>query len=853
MSQPIDTAYVELEARGEREAARDIKNALDDIEKDAKSISNEINKAFADVFDDISTESKKATDNIVKDIERQSSVWQRTSNFISTTVRTTVNNAKASISSFASTTTQSFTQIRNAANNVRVSITSVTDKVKAALDAIKPSTEAASRALAGLGIAGGPTGLAAILSVILLLTPAIIALGGAALDLVGIIGLIPAAGGAAAASLAALLLTFNGIGDAVKALASGDIDKINKAFAGLSPSAQSFARELNALRAPLDSLRKTVQEAFFSRFNGQLTILTNALLPTLKSGLSGISTEFARIGISLIDVFKSNENIKIFNDLFTSTANIISGLRGPITSLVDALIKSIGAGLPFLERFFKALGDGISKFATFITSSIDSGGFTKFLEDSFTTLRDLGDLLKAVGSLTGTLFGDAGDEGRSFIESITLAITKLDEFLQTAEGREELDNFVNASIALGAGIVKLVEGLVLLIGWVNALRDALSSVVGGFTTAWNAVTNFFSSLWSWVQSVGAAIGSFFTSTGALFAGIGQWFVDAYNSVVSFGGQVVAFFVALPGRIVSAAQALPGILGNFFLTLLDTAAYNIGYGLGIIVRFFMELPGRIVSGISSLISLVGNVFTNVSVTVISTVTRFIASTVAFFAGLPTRVGTAIAGLAGTVLRVFNNVRNSAMNITMQIISSVVNFFTQLPGRVARALDSLPERVLGILRGIIPSATAIGAQIIQGVGAGISNGVGAVIALAKRAASSIIDGMKDALGISSPSKLARDQVGTPIMQGVDEGVVSQIPNLIDTLNKVVRDIMPTSTSVMNNNNNAAFTIAPGAIQITVMGGATHAEARAVGNVAANELLDVIARNRLQFGVRTSSGKL
>lgn len=853
MSQPIDTAYVNLEARGEDDAARDIKNALDDIKKDAKKISDDINKAFTDLFDDVEKKSKDTTDSIIDDVGRQGNAWQRAFHTINTTVRDSVNRTKASISNLTTNISQSFTQLQSTISKIRTTISSVTSTIQNGLNAIKPSTQAASRALAGLGIAGGPVGLSALLGAIALLAPAVVALGGALLDLVGVIGLIPAAGAVASAALATLALTFSGIGDAVKALAKGDIDKINEALAKLSPSAQRFARELNALRAPLSLLRKSVQEAFFSQFNGQLTSLVNTLLPSLRSGLSNISREFALIGISLINVIKSNENIKILNDVFASTARIVAGLRGPLTSLVDSFIKSIGAGLPFVERFFNAIFTGISRFSTFLTNAIASGDFNQFIEDSFSTLRDLGDLLAATGSLIQTVFGNAGDEGRSFIESLTLAITKLDEFLQTAEGQQELQNFISSAITLGEAIVSVTSGIVTLVRWVHNVKNTIDSVAAGFMGAVNAVVGFFSSIWSWVQTAGSAIAGFFTSIGQLFTSIGQWFADAYNSVVSFGGQIVAFFTSLPDRIVSGIQSLPERLAQFFLSVFDTVAYTIGFGIGTIIRFFYELPGNIISALTSLASLLGGFFTSISVNVISIIVRFGASIVSFFSGLPTRIGIALTQLLGTSVRIFNNLAERISNIASRIIESTVNFFRTLPERVSNAIKSLPERISNILSSIVTSAIRIGGQIIAGLGEGIMAGLGAVEALARRAARNILQGMKDALGISSPSRRARDEVGKEIMAGIDVGVTSQIPSLIQTLDNAMRSIMPTNTSVVNNADSFTFSILPGAIQISVMGNATHAEAQTIGAVVADELLNRVQQNRARLGVRITSGKL
>lgn len=67
--------------------------------------------------------------------------------------------------------------------------------------------------------------------------------------------------------------------------------------------------------------------------------------------------------------------------------------------------------------------------------------------------------------------------------------------------------------------------------------------------------------------------------------------------------------------------------------------------------------------------------------------------------------------------------------------------------------------------------IGQSIIDGIAGAIRGGAGAIASAAKEAAAAALDAAKDFLGISSPSKVARDLIGKPFPQGIAVGITEE----------------------------------------------------------------------------------
>lgn len=87
----------------------------------------------------------------------------------------------------------------------------------------------------------------------------------------------------------------------------------------------------------------------------------------------------------------------------------------------------------------------------------------------------------------------------------------------------------------------------------------------------------------------------------------------------------------------------------------------------------------------------------------------------------------------------------------------------------------------------SFTDIGTNIVNGIWKGISDGWDWLKKKVKELANSLLDAAKDALGIKSPSKAFRDQVGRWIMPGVTEGVEASMPDTLRSLKACADDLV------------------------------------------------------------------
>lgn len=877
MSQPIDVAYVELHARGERDAARDINDAVQGIERDVERASKEINadlsNAFADAADAIEAHMNAIDKTLTITTNRQKKAWDGVADSIEDALSDAEDQITDTAKSFGGINAEiekTKREIRRLAREfddlgdrgileqighlrkVQRELTNVRTLLQGAGDDVRggllQSLAQAGSTLRNISVLLPSPLVAALIAAV----PAVIALGGALGQLLGLLLLIPGALAVLATIGGVLKVAFSGIGDAVKALKSGDVDKIKEAMKSLSPSARAFALELFKLQKPLGALKRAIQESLLKPLRGDLTRLANTLLPTFTRGLTGVGKALGKFMSDLLDLLGEQDIKNVFADLFASVDRIVSSLSPSIIKFIGTLFGVIEHSLPFVERMFDALGLGFDKLSDFLGGAMKTGDFERFLENAFAVMTDLGELMKSLGKLLGALFGDAGDEGRTFIQTLTMIVDKMTAFLNSDEGKDIIQRLLDSLPQMMA----LLEASLVLFGLlatsVEMSFQAIETFGGWIVIATKATGDFFQMLWGWLKIAAGAVVSFFVAIGGFFAMLGGKLAEVGVAIGTFFMSVVSFFASLPGKILTAIQAIPGLVVGVFKLLFDSTTYMVGFMIGTIVGLMIMLPGKIIGAIVSLSKLVGNVFLSVQATMGRLTLAAIALVVGFFVALPGRVYGAIVRISTLIGSVFLSVQATMGRLTLAAINAVINFFRQLPGKSTSALSGLGPAIARVFNGIVSGAFNIGRNIINGIVDGIKSGVGFAIDAAKRAANNILDGMKDALGIGSPSKVFADEVGKQIPAGVGVGVAEGATDLRSTIDGMINVATPEINSSVNVNagGGGAVTFSPGAVQVIFSGVVpTAGEARQTGNLIGEQIAMTLAQRDVMIAVRTA----
>lgn len=130
--------------------------------------------------------------------------------------------------------------------------------------------------------------------------------------------------------------------------------------------------------------------------------------------------------------------------------------------------------------------------------------------------------------------------------------------------------------------------------------------------------------------------------------------------------------------------------------------------------------------------------------------------------------------------WGSVGKTAVNLIVKAITGLAS----LPATALKKAASLGMKAFTSI-----SWSSVGSNIVKGIAKGITAGLSVIVNAAKSAAKKALDAAKSALGISSPSKVFRDQVGKNIATGWAAGIdknASLVTRAVSGIDSAITDI-------------------------------------------------------------------
>lgn len=139
--------------------------------------------------------------------------------------------------------------------------------------------------------------------------------------------------------------------------------------------------------------------------------------------------------------------------------------------------------------------------------------------------------------------------------------------------------------------------------------------------------------------------------------------------------------------------------------------------------------------------------------------------------------------------------------VSLIGALAQGIKSAVGKVLSAVRSIGNTIVNQLKTIPSKVNSVGANIVKGIWNGISNGLGWIKGKIKGWIGNVTSFIKNVLGISSPSKLYRDEIGLNLAKGVGEGFEQGM----NTVANQMKDAIPTSidaTTVLRTSESASL---------------------------------------------------
>lgn len=497
------------------------------------------------------------------------------------------------------------------------------------------------------------------------------------------------------------------------------------------------------------------------------------MLDNLKLGYGGTKEEMQRL---LVDAEK------------------ISGVKYDISSFAD-----VTEAIHVMQTQMGITGTTAAEAADTISGSIDS---TKSaLINLWAGLGNpKADVQKLVNDVTNSL-GNVVKNITPVLNNIVTALPTLINGVVSAIGGM-LPNLLQAVTSLFTQVLQTILTLLpsLIPVFVNALMTIVQAIISNLPLLISAAVQLVTTL---VQGIATALPTLIPAAVQAVVTIVQGLIDNLPLLLDAGLQLLTglldgLITAIPILIAALPQIITSLV-TFFVTSIPII---INAGIQLLTALVTALPQIIAAIVAVLPQIINGIIT----ALIAALPQLINAGIQLFLALITALPQIISAIAGAMPQIINGITSALIGNIDQIINAGVALLVALVQNLPQIMTSIGAAIpqiissivtalgngvgemaragLKLITGVKDSFTnidwaSVGSNIISGVAGGITGAATELLDAAGNAAGNALDWMKKKLGIHSPSRVFRDEVGKFIPAGIAVGIEQEAYTMQDAL--------------------------------------------------------------------------
>ncbi|MEV6014743.1 hypothetical protein [Streptomyces sp. NPDC051997] len=421
--------------------------------------------------------------------------------------------------------------------------------------------------------------------------------------------------------------------------------KTADALAKLAPNARAFVNAVIAQRAAWRGLKLDVQNALFAGLGQKFTAMSTAILPSLKTGLTGTATVLNTMARNAMDAVTQLGKTGQLRQMFDGLNNGLKPLTKIPAQFITGLTQISIAASPAFQRITTAAGGMADTIAKKLSSAFASGR----LEDSINTAVNVA---KQFGRVIGDIFGTLGNVmkaaaagGGNALGGLAAVFQELRKITAMPEVQKALTSIFTAvnSIAklvagtLGAVIQAALPLLAALAPVVTSLATEFGPVLGQLAaTLGKALMPIITALLPVVKDIGGVLVGLVQAVMPLLQPIGNLIATVIQAVAPF---IKTLLDALVPFIAALAQGLTPVI-----TALLPAVQLVGQFLGAMAPMFPAL-------LTALTPLIPPI-SQLAVALLNLAVQVLTPLMPLITGLASLLSTVLAGAINLLVPVIN---------------------------------------------------------------------------------------------------------------------------------------------------------------------------------------------------------
>lgn len=524
-----------------------------------------------------------------------------------------------------------------------------------------------------------------------------------------------------------------------------------------------------------------------SGFNSGISKLGGIAKKGAGVAVAAVGAVTAALGAGVVAGVKYNASIESYQTSF----EVMTGSAEKAAEVIDKL-KKVGAETPFelqdladttqllmnygfsadeamdkmmmLGDISQGSADKMSRIATAYGQMSSAGKVSledvkQMIEAGFNPLQEISE---STGESMASLY-DRISKGTISVDEITASMQRA-----TSEGGKYFQSMEKQSQTFSGLISTLKDNAQQLLGEiVKPISDGLTeSLLPAAISAIEQLTQGFeeNGVSGMIQAAGNIVNG-------LFTGI----MENAPLLISTGMELLNQFwlgiaTGLPELIMKGfeivTQLALGIMQNLPQLVTQGSAAITNYVSGLL----SALPSVLQSGVQMILRLVDGIINN----------------------LPAIVAAAAQAIARFVASIASNlpqILSTGIKIIGELASGLIRAIPNLVGKIPQIISAIKDAFLSV------DWISVGVNIIKGIASGVASAAGQLVDAAVSAATDALNWVKSKLGIHSPSRVFRDQVGKNMALGIGVGFEDNIPykDMEKQANKMVSRIQGATLGV------------------------------------------------------------
>ena len=557
---------------------------------------------------------------------------------------------------------------------------------------------------------------------------------------------------------------------------------------------------------------------------------------SLEQNVGGVKKLFGDDFQAVVD----NANIA-FRTAGMSANEYMETVTGFSASLIAGLGGDTEKAVGIADRAITDMSDNANTFGTDIASiQVAYQGFAK---SNYTMLDNLKLGYGGTKEEMQRLIADAAtmtDEMETLGVTVDADSMSFDNIINAISVMQEHLNIAGTTAAEASGTIE---------GSVNSMKAAWDNFLAGTLdgeslaeVAYDAMDNIYNAFMEIIPRLTEGLATFIPLVADFGLQLATQLITTIKDQAPAMLQQGAEFITNLGQGI--ADNLPSLLEQGLQMLLSFTEYiheNAGTLVDAGISFITNLVTGIVKSLPTLVRYVPTIVSNVANTISDNMPKILKAGVnlikILLQGIVETIPTLIAEFPKIIQMIFdvweaiewlqlgkflingiwNGIKLLATNIPTlvksigknawelfkaidwkslgtNLINLAKNGITGLATAIPNALKSVGKSAMSAFKSI--DWKSLGSAVISGIKTGIKNGAAAIINAAQEVAQAALDAAKSFLGIHSPSRVFKEQVGEQISAGEAEGITANTDMVEDAVKEVQENALDASMDVNYN---------------------------------------------------------